>query len=151
MRCSIINSTNGRRCANTCRAGLNMCGIHLARSVPHELSFCGEKDTVYRNVDTNGYFSTHHKKVIFDCEREEPSLVLDPAVCQPKKILHKFMGQIVDVHWCDNKNYEATIEYVTKHKDGSTWCHLLYSQDGSTQDVRSSEFEIGVNGLSLNF
>ena len=154
MRCSILNSTNGTRCSNTCCVGLNICGVHRARSIPHELSFFGEKDTVYRDPQVNGYFSTAHTKVIFDCDRE-PTLALDPSVCQPKKILHRFVGQDVVVKWCDNKKYQATIKHVVRHVDGTRWCHLVYSNDGATQDVMTAAFKKRERGgrciLTLSF
>ena len=146
MRCTVINETTGTRCKKTACAGHHICGIHMARSVPHELVQTGEPDTVYRNPAVNQYFGTKRRRIIFDTTREEPSAQVDHTTC--KRIFHPWIGQGVMVKYVDNKLYRATIRHIFKDKNDVKWCNVLYKSDGSHQDIKLGAVRkrLGFNG-----
>ena len=150
MQCCVRNVTNNLRCLNKALPGLNMCGVHRARTAPHELQYYGEDDTVYRDPDFVSTFTSPHKKVIYDASRE-PQVVIDPAVAKPHRVMHPFIGLKARVRYFDNKIYYAKVKKVMRHTDNTYWCHLVYSNDGATQDVRTDCFKIKNNMLTLKF
>ena len=140
MRCTVVNSTTGTRCKKTACAGLHICGLHKARTVPHELVQTGEKNTVYRDPDCNEYFGHHKGKIIFSAEREEPNENPDYENC--KLVYHPWMFQNVRIKYINNKIYKATIDYIFKHTNGKKWCHVTYTSDGSWQDIEEKAFKV---------
>lgn len=141
MQCCVLNVTNGLRCLNRAAPGLNICGLHRSRTVPHELEYCGEEDTYYRDPEFASAFHNRRKKVVFDASREHWA-ELDPEVTKPRQVMHPFHGLPVKVRYIDNNNYMARVVKVMKHSDGTHWCHIKYYQDGSTQDIKTSEFKM---------